>query len=363
MENQRLIRFTLVLFIITILLAGIITAKSILIPLAISVFFSYLFYPVSWKIEKLGIHRAIAILFVILVAILIIGSVALFLSAKLSNMTIDLAELKENFETKADSLKLILENKLGMNAGAMDHYVDRFSNNFFSSWETQLGNLFAATTTTIFQIAILPVFTFFLLFYRTKSAHFIFRVVGRKKREKTLHILREVSTVTTRYLGGLFIVVAILAILNSTGLYIIGVKHALIFGILAALLNLIPYAGTFLGFLIPFSYVLFTVPDPFSTLLKVAVLFIVVQFTENNLLTPNIVGNSIKINPLAIILSLLVANMIWGIAGMLIVVPTLAILKVIMRNIDELKPYAFLISDRGVDKYRVSFKKLWKRKK
>ncbi|MBN1986002.1 MAG: AI-2E family transporter [Prolixibacteraceae bacterium] len=362
MKNQQLIRFTLVLFILTILLAGIIVAKSILIPLAISVFFSYLFYPLVWKIEKQGIHRAIAILVVILVAILILGSAALFLSAKLSNITIDFTELKDDFEAKTDSIKLLLEGKLGMNAGALDHYIDRFSNNFFSSWEAQLGNWFAATTTTLFQIAILPVFIFFLLFYRTKSAHFIFRVAGRPKKAKTLHILREISTVTTRYLGGLFIVVAILAVLNSLGLYIIGVKHAVVFGILAALLNLIPYAGTFLGFLIPFSYVLFTVPDPFPMLLKVAILFVVIQFTENNLLTPNIVGNSIKINPLAIIISLLVANLVWGIAGMLIVVPALAILKVIMRNIDSLKPYAFLISDRGIEKHKVRFLNFRKKK-
>jgi predicted PurR-regulated permease PerM len=363
MRNQSLIRFAAILFILTLLLAGVIFAKSILIPLTISIFFSYLFYPVVWKIEKQGIHRILAILFVLLVAILLLGSIALLLSAKLSDLNIDLTELKENFEAKADSLKLLMENKLGMNAGGMDGHIKKFSNNFFSSWESQLANVFAATTTTIFQIAILPVFIFFLLFYRTKSAYFIFRVAGREKKAKALHILREISTVTTKYLGGLIIVVVILAFLNSLGLYVIGVKHALVFGVMAALLNLIPYAGTFLGFLIPFTYVLFTVPDPFSSLLKIAVLFIVIQFTENNLLTPNIVGNSIKINPLAIILSLLIANLIWGIAGMLIVVPALAILKVIMRNIDGLKPYAYLISDRGIENHRVSFKKIWIRKK
>ncbi len=362
MRNQQLIRTGVILFIISILLTGIIFAKSILIPLSISLFVSYLLFPIVSKFEKWGIQRIIAILIVILAAIIIIGSVTLLLSAKLSNMSIDINELKQNFIEKADTVKTLLENKLGMNAGAMDEYVDNFSENFFSSWEMQLGNLFSATTTTLFQFAILPVFTFFLLFYRTKFAYFIFRVVGRKKKAKALHILREISKVTGKYLGGLLLVVAILAFLNSLGLYIIGIKHAMIFGILAAILNLIPYAGTFLGFLLPFSYVLFTVPDPFSSLLKITILFIVIQFTENNLLTPNIVGNSIKINPLAIILSLLIANLVWGIAGMLIVVPTLAILKVIMRNINGLKPYAYLISDSGVEKHSISFKKLWKRK-
>lgn len=242
----------------------------------------------------------------------------------------------------------------------------------FSSLQSQAGSIFSATTSTIFQIVILPVYTFFILFYRTKTAHFIFRLAGRKNKPKTLQILREISKVTTKYISGLFIVVFILALLYSTGLYIIGVEYALIFGILSALLNLIPYFGTLLGGLIPILYVLITSPKPFQTIFQIIILFIIVQFLENNILTPNIVGGNIKINPLAIILNLLLANMIWGIAGMLVVVPCLAIAKIIMRNIESLQPYAFLLSDRGVEKYQFNFsdifnnyvlklKQLWKR--
>jgi predicted PurR-regulated permease PerM len=157
-------------------------------------------------------------------------------------------------------------------------------------------------------------------------------------------------------MGGLLMVVFILAVLNSLGLVIIGVPHALLFGIGAAVLNLIPYIGAFVGGLAPILYVFFTQEDPFQMMLQVLLLFLFVQFLENNLFTPGIVGNNIKINPFAIIFSLLVANLIWGIAGMVVVVPFLAIAKTIMRNVDELKPFAFLISDRGVEKYRVNFR-------
>jgi predicted PurR-regulated permease PerM len=205
------------------------------------------------------------------------------------------------------------------------------------------------------------VYTFFLLFYRTKTAHFIFRLTGRKNKRKTLDILRQVSTITTKYMSGLLIVVLILAVLNTAGLFIIGVRHALLFGILAALLNLIPYIGTFIGGLIPIVYVLLTSSSPFQVALQIFILFSVVQFLENNLITPNVVGNNIKINPLAIILSLLLGNMIWGIPGMLIVIPCLAILKIIMQNIEDLRPFAYLISDRGVANHEMPFRKLWKR--
>ncbi len=361
MKNQILIKTAASLFILSIFLLFLILAKDILVPFAISIFFAYMLYPLVWAIERRGVHRGIAIILVILITLIILGSAGLFLSAKLSNMTIDFGELKNQVDGKIEHLQGLLETRIGINPDTMDHYFSRVTESFFSSWESMAGSLFSATTTTLFQIGLLPVYTFFLLFYRTKSAYFIFRLAGRKNKAKTLHILREVSTVATQYMSGLLIVVSILAVLNSTGLLIIGVNHAVAFGILAALLNLIPYIGTFIGGLIPILYVLLTSPSPFQVMLQIFILFSAIQFLENNLITPNVVGNNIKINPLSIILSLLLANMIWGIPGMLIVVPCLAILKIMMRNIDGLRPFAYLISDRGVTNHEISFKKLLKR--
>ncbi|HKJ40440.1 MAG TPA: AI-2E family transporter [Sunxiuqinia sp.] len=363
MKNQLLIKASLTIFIITSLLAAIVLARDFLIPLAVSIFLSYLIYPLVWKIESHGVHRAIAILLVLLMTLILVGAIGLFLSVKLSNMDINLPDIKSQMNIKTDAVLHLLESRLGLQSDTLDHYFSQASENLFSSWESKFGSLFTATTTTLFQIGILPVYTFFLLFYRTKTAHFIFRLVGRKNKPKALKILREISTITTKYMAGLLIVVFILSILNSTGLLIIGVPHPLLFGILAAFLNLIPYFGTFIGGLIPVLFVLFTFPYPFPTILQIIILFVIVQFLENNLLTPNIVGNNIKINPLAIILSLLLGNMIWGIPGMLIIVPTLAILKIIMQNIEEFQPFAFLISDSGTSEHRVNFIRFFQFKK
>lgn len=359
MKATTLTKAALILIIISLFVTFIILTKNILIPLVISMFFSYLLYPIVSKIERLGVNRVVSILTVLLVVIIIISGIALLFSLKASNVDISFNDVKEQFDSKSLSIQNVITEKLNIDASTVDHYLNQAADNLISSWQSGIGNLFAATTTTLFQIGILPVFIFFLLFYRTKTAHFILRITPKEKKFVTLTILREVSTVITKYLGGILLVVAILAVLNSLGLLIIGIKHALVFGILSALLNLIPYIGTFLGGFIPFMYVALTNPHPLSAMLKVATLFIVIQFFENNVLTPNIVGNSIRINPLAIILSLLFANLVWGIAGMLVVIPVLATVKVIMRKIDLLKPYAFLISDRGTEKHKL---RLFKRK-
>jgi predicted PurR-regulated permease PerM len=363
MKNQTLIKVALSMFIGALIILILILGKFFLIPLAVAFFFGYLLYPVTWQIEKRGVHRGISIFIVILLAVAVLASIGLFVGIKVSNATIDFTALKEQVTTKLASFQGTLEDKLGMRSHAMDQAISRASENIFSSWESKVGAYFSKTTTTLFQIFILPVFTFFVMFYRTKTAYFIFRLVGRKNKPTALRILRQVSDVTVKYLGGILIVVLILAVLNTTGLLIIGVPNAIIFGVMAAFLNLIPYIGTFIGGLIPILYVLFSIDDPFSMVVKIAILFAIVQFIENNLLTPNIVGNNIKINPLAIIIGLLLANLIWGIAGMLIVVPVMAILKIVMRNIPELQPFAYLLSDRGTEKHRIKFTwftKKWK---
>ena len=361
MKNQTLVKTALSLFILAMFILALILGQSFLVPLAVSFFFGYLLYPVTWQIEKRGVHRGISIFIVILLAVAVLASIGLFIGIKVSNATIDFTALKEQVTTKLSSVQVVLEEKLGLRSHAMDQTISRASDSVFSTWESKVGEYFARTTTTLFQIFILPVFTFFVMFYRTKTAYFIFKLVGRKNKPTAVRVLRQVSDVTVKYLGGILLVVFILAILNSVGLLIIGVPNAIIFGVLSAVLNLIPYFGTLIGGLIPILYVLFSMDDPFGVVVKITLLFVVIQFIENNLLTPNIVGSNIKLNPLAIIVGLLLSNLVWGIAGMLIVVPFMAIAKIVMRNIPGLEPFAYLLSDRGTDKHQFKFP--WLKKK
>lgn len=361
MKNQSLVKVALSLFIIAILILALILGKSFLIPLAMSFFIGYLLLPVTWQIEKRGVHRGISIFIVILLAVAVLASIGLFIGIKVSNATIDFAALKEQVVTKLTAVQNALEDKLGLGSHSMDQAIKRASESVFSSGELKVGEYFAKTTTTLFQIFIMPVFIFFVMFYRTKTAYFIFRLVGKKNKPVAVRILRQVSDVTVKYLGGILLVVFILAILNSVGLLIIGVPNAIIFGVLSAVLNLIPYFGTLIGGLIPILFVLFSVEDPFTMVVQITLLFAIIQFIENNLLTPNIVGSNIKINPLAIIVGLLLAGLIWGIAGMLIVVPFMAIAKIVMRNVPGLEPFAYLLSERGTEKHEFKFP--WLKKK
>ena len=146
----------------------------------------------------------------------------------------------------------------------------------------------------------------------------------------------------------MIVLIIILGLANSLGLWIIGVDSPFLFGFLAAAMSIIPYVGTTLGASIPVLYA-FMSHDSLWIPFAVAVLFWVIQLIESNFLSPKIVGSSLQINALAAILSLLIGASVWGIAGMVLFLPFMAMLKVICEEYEPLKPIALLIGNQNED--------------
>src|SRR5690606_27996813 len=141
---------------------------------------------------------------------------------------------------------------------------------------------------------------------------------------------------------GLFTVIVIIAVLNTVGLFALGIKHAIFFGALSAILTIISYAGVFLGSLLPAIFALVT-KDSLWYPVGVIGIFAVVQFLEGNFITPNIVGNQVSVNPFAAIVGLLIGGMMLGATGMIFAIPLLAIIKVICDGVESAKPIGYLI--------------------
>ena len=154
----------------------------------------------------------------------------------------------------------------------------------------------------------------------------------------------KVEKVVRSYVLGLFMVIIVIAILNTVGLMFLGIQHAVFFGVLAAVLTIIPYIGIFIGSLLPIVFA-FATKDSLWYPLGVALIFWGVQFLEGNLITPNIIGGRVSINPFAAILVLFFGGILWGPIGMILSIPVLAIMKVIFDAIEPLKPYGFLIGN------------------
>jgi predicted PurR-regulated permease PerM len=140
------------------------------------------------------------------------------------------------------------------------------------------------------------------------------------------------------------LVILIVAVLNITGLLILGIDYAFFFGALGALLTIIPYVGIFIGALLPILMSLVT-KDSAWYAVGVAGIFFFVQILEGNFITPNVVGSKVSINPLVAIVGLILGGMLWGAPGMILAIPFMAVIKVIFDSVEGLRPYGFVLGD------------------
>jgi predicted PurR-regulated permease PerM len=129
--------------------------------------------------------------------------------------------------------------------------------------------IFTATGTLLANLALIPIYIFFLTYYRNKFKEFFLMISKTQNPDDVLNILARISTVSQKYLKGLMLDVLILSVLNSTGFLLLGLKHAILFGVLASILNIIPYVGVLIGSVLPVIMALLT-KDELSYALGVA---------------------------------------------------------------------------------------------
>ena len=141
-------------------------------------------------------------------------------------------------------------------------------------------------------------------------------------------------------------------------LFILGVKYALLLGVIGAMLNLIPYLGICIACLLT-ALITFSTNTPSTVIWSVASI-ILIHFIDANILLPKIVGSKVRINALATIMGVIIGSALWGIPGMFLAVPAMAIIKVIFEDIPALYPFAIIMDDDGEinNNKRPSIKKL-----
>lgn len=346
-------RLAIFLFNTILIFYALIIAREYLYPVFLGMLFAYLLLPIGKFLEKHHFARIPANFISIIIGIVVIAGAVFLVYQQIMVLLEDLPDLKQQASKNVNQIVASVNEYLGLEQAELKKMLNQRVNNLFDSSSDFVSKVFTATTGTVVKIGLMPVYVFLFLYYRTKIAVFILKLVPSDKKQRTINILRDIEHVTVRYMAGVFTVVAILCVLNSLGLYIIGIKYAVVLGIISALFNFIPYFGTLLGGIIPLTFAILTAPSPVYPL-RVVVLFIIIQFIENNILTPNISGGAVKINPMVTIVSIVAAAMIWGIPGMFIIIPVMGMIKIVTEHIPETRPYAFLLGTEGTEKHSLN---------
>lgn len=336
----------------------LIQTREFLYPIMFGILVSFLLYPIASRFEKWGVPRILSIFISIIVGIGVVYGLIYFISQQMMLFLDDIPKLKEQANNNIGAMQQSISEKFGVAQWKQDKWLRESIAGIFERGSEFIGTVFEATAGTVVKFLLIPVYAFFILYYRNKFERFFIKLLKPfHNRFKPQQLISEVSTIIKNYMIGVSTVVLILCFLNSIGLIIVGVNYAIMLGIISALFNFIPYFGTLIGGAIPLLVALLTEPSP-SAAVGVLILFLIIQFTENNILTPNISGGYVRINPFMTILSIIVGGMIWGLPGMVLVVPFMGIVRVFCTYFPQLEPIAYLLSTKGTAKHALTWPKI-----
>ncbi len=317
-------------------------AQNILIPIVFATILAVVLHPAVNLFVRFNIHRVVAIVIVMFLSFILIASFGTLLFSQVSRFTESLPRLVDKFTEIINHIIYWASGFFDIGANEITAWITATKNDLIGG--AKIGQTIINVGGILALFFLIPVYVFMILFYQPLLIEFFHKLFGKNNRDKVSEIINQIKTLIQRYLIGLLIEVGIIAFLYTAGLLFLGIEYALILGILGALLNLIPYLGSIIAASMPIIIAIVTKPSPWFALLVLA-LYILIQFIDNNYIVPKIVASKVKINALASIIAVITFGALWGIPGMLVAIPLIAIAKLIFDHIESLKPWGFLLGD------------------
>lgn len=327
----------------------IVLGNAVLAPILMAFFISIMLLPLYRFFRKYKFPEMLAISVSLLVLFIIGGLIVWFFSYQISTLVKDFPTIQKNVMSHLSALSGWVERHSPFSTEEQMELIRTRSSGLLNYAGNFLSGAALSVTSVFVFVALLPIYIFLMLFYRNLLLRFVFLWFPEKMHARVGDVLREMQVIIKSYLFGLLIQVSYMTVLLGGILLIIGIKHALLIGIIFAFLNLIPYVGALIGNIIG---VLLTLASSTELWPIFAVLGTIaaVQFLDNNILMPRIVGSKVKINAMATIVGVLVGGEIAGIAGMFLSLPIIAILKIIFDRSNTFRQWGVLFGDERPDK-------------
>lgn len=337
-------QFSLTLISLSIICYTIFVASDIIVPLAFAILLAILLLPIVSFLERKKVPRALANIIAILIALLFIGSIIYFLSSQISGFMQDLPSIKQHLADHWITVQKWVSQKFHFTRLEQTKFMTNAADKIKNSGGGILGNTVITVTQSMMVLVLLPVYTFLILYYRGMIKKFFLGVFKDEHEDRVMEVLKESRSIVQGYMIGLIIEMGIVAAINSAGFFILGIRYAIFLGVLAAILNMIPYIGMLIASIFCMLITL-TTSTEITDIVGVLVILIVVQFIDNNIIMPKVVSSKVKINALFTILGVLIGGALAGISGMFLSIPAIAILKVIFDRVDDLKPWGMILGD------------------
>jgi predicted PurR-regulated permease PerM len=338
------------IMLLLLIIGGLYYAKDFFIPLAIGAVLATLFLPICRWLEVKKVPRGLAVIICLLLFILAIAGIGMLLSYQISALTNDFSILRQRGIDIIDNVQKYIYSNLGISIEKQNQELSKqqpIIAQFLKDIVMSLSSIFGSFILT-------SVYILFLLYYRSHIKQFLLKLSPSSQQNEMIKVIDNVGKVSQQYLLGLSKMIVCLWVMYGIAFSILGVKNALFFAFLCGLLEIVPFIGNITGTTIT---VLVAGVQGGSLLMLTGIIgsYGIIQFIQGWVLEPLIVGSQVKINPLFTIIALVVGNIMWGIPGIFLAIPLMAMLKIVCDHIEPLKPYGFLIGEIENKKPAINF--------
>lgn len=334
--------------------ALLVIGNDIIMPIIMAFFVSIVLLPVYRFLIRKRMPEMVAITLPILLLAILLGGIVWFFSAQVTSLANDFPRIRNNVNIHLTSLSNWISSISHISTKDQLAFITKNTDDLVSFAGKRLSGAAVTVSSLFVFMGLLPIYIYLMLYYKTILLKFIFMWFKKADHPQVKEAIYESEGIIKNYLVGLMIQVSYMTVLLGGILMLIGIKHALLIGVIFAFLNLIPYVGALIGNIIG---VLLTLTSSTELWPVITVLCVIagVQFLDNNILMPRIVGSKVKINALFSILGVIIGGNIAGISGMFLSMPIIAVLKVIFDRTEMFKQWGVLLGDERPDSSPMQF--------
>lgn len=331
-------RLLIVMAVIALLYVG----RTVLVPLCYSLLLAMVLYPIVARLERKGVPRALAIGAGLSIVVTLFSAIVAVLVWQMDAFLAHLPALEQS-----------APGVLGELLVRVQRTMDLMPAEGIGGWEAILSTLPEGTGSVllkaldavfgmVFNLFIIPIITVLLLLDRSRYVSVLSELVGASLRPALPDILQRSVHSFAAFITGTVKVYLIVGVLNSIGLALLGVENAIFFGMLSAFMTIIPYIGIVISSLLPMSVAWLSTGSIWHPL-GVVVVYAAVQYLEANLIFPRVVGHQLHVNTLASIVIVLLGAVLWGVSGMILLLPFMAIVRIVAAEVPSMRAIEHLL--------------------
>lgn len=343
-RNPYIMRVAAMLISSILIVFALYYLKVLIVPLLFAIIFAVMIFPFSFKLEKWGFSKGMAAFTTVFITTLVLIYLSYILFTQISIFSENIPQITKKINLLINDLRDFAAQKLSMKKSVVAEKIQEQIAQIQNSSDLMSTDMLKVASTIIINIFLIPLYTFFLLYYRHFFIEFFYKVFHIAEKELIDDTIQKMEHVIKGYLFGQFLDIIIIGAANAAVLYFIGIGYPIILGFLIAAFCIIPYLGMIVGSLLAVFVAFITTDTSWQPLLAFSLLW-VIHIIDSNLVAPLLIGHKVSLNPLVAVFVLILFGELWGLPGLFLAIPLTAILKVIFDAVPGLHPYGFLLGE------------------